>query len=612
MQLVTLDFETYFDADYTLSKMTTEAYVRDPRFKAHMVGFKDEIGEWVWPGLEYNASIDFNSVAMLAHHAQFDGLILAHHYGIRPAFWFDTLSMARLVFPHAKSHSLGALAAMLGLQEKTVPYESFRGVRDLPPDLYERVAAGCVNDVELTHAIFQKLLPYVTKEELRVIDQTVRMFTEPTLRLDRERMEWYVKALAVKKENLLQQLGVDKKALASNPKFAELLRSLGEEPEMKKGKNDPIFAFAKNDNYMRELLESPDERIAMLAEARIDTKSTGSQSRAQRLLDMDLRGPLCVYLNYCGAHTLRDSGGDSMNWQNFKRIDWDANKQPLEGLEQRGHIRLSIKAPPEQYIVVVDSSQIECRLLNYMAGQQDVLDKFAGKIDIYSQLASMFYGFEVTKANVAERGTGKQLELSCGYGAGAETIVTTAKLGIYGPPVQLTLDQGKVARDLYRSTHPYVVQLWKYAGKVVLPALLEGRADFRWGPVRVCGTRIYGPDGTALDYSNLRHGIFFEGQEKPEYFTISRHGGMKKMYGAKLIENVIQYLGRAILMRAALQIGEKYRVVLRTHDEVVYLASSIGAPAALDYGLNIMKTAPTWCAGIPLDAEGGFDVRYTK
>jgi DNA polymerase family A len=615
MKLVTLDFETYFDSDYTLSKMTTEEYIRDPRFKVHMCGvYPAERAGCIYTNSTTIAFLEqyADDAAFICHHAHFDGLILSHHYGIRPAFWLDTLSMARLVFPHAKSHSLGSLATMLGIGKKDMPYNDFRGVRDLPPELYSRVAAGCATDVELTYQIFTKMLPYVPKDELRIIDMTVRMFTEPTLRLDRARMEWYSAALAKKKGDLLTRLGVSAKQLGSNDTFAQLLEALGEEPEFKAGKNGPIFAFAKNDEYMRTLLASDTEELALLAEARIDTKSTGSQSRAQRLLNMDTRGPLCVYINYAGAHTLRDSGGDSVNFQNMKRIDFDEKGAPLEGLDQRGHIRLSILAPEGYQIVVADSSQIECRLLNWMAGQQDVLDKFANKVDIYSELASMFYGREITKRDKAERGTGKQLELSCGYGAGAATIVVTAKLGIYGPPVQLTEEQGKAARDLYRATHPQVKALWSYAGKIILPALLAANADFTWGPLRVFGSRLYGPDGTWLDYSNLRYGTYFEGQEKPEYFTVSRHGGMKKMYGAKLVENVIQYLARALVMANAVTIGAKYRTVLRTHDEIVYLAPTAEATEALEFGLRTMKTPPAWCSGIPLDAEGGFAERYSK
>ncbi len=607
MNLITLDFETYFDSEYTLSKMTTEEYIRDPRFKVHMCG----VGT-AGSGCKSSAVNFFNGFEIfntydkdwaskhgfICHHAQFDGLILSHHYNIRPAFWFDTLSMARLVFPHAKSHSLGALAEMLGLQEKTVPYESFKGVRDLPPDLYNRVAEGCANDVELTYAIFQKLLPYVPAEELRVIDLTIRMFTEPTLRLDTDRLAAYLRQTQAEKERLLLQLGVTKAELQSSAKFAALLVSLGVEPPKKPSPSDPgkqIFAFSKTDDGMKELLDHDNETVATLASARLGQKSTLGETRAMRLLSMSDRGNLCVYLNYCGAHTTRWSGGDSLNWQNFTR-----------GSE----IRKSILAPEGYVLVVIDNAQIECRLVNWQAGQEDVLDKFRNKEDIYSQLASMFYGEHVDKSKPEKRGTGKQIELSCGFRAGADSIKETAKRGTYGPSVLLTDAQALAARDLYRSTHPRVVELWKYADKIVLPALLAGGHDFMWGPLRVCGKRIYAPNGAALDYSNLHYGDI-GGKYGPEFYTIARKGP-KHMHGGILVQNIVELMSRMLLSGSMLQVAKYYKVVNCTHDELVYLAPEAQGAEALAFGLQVMKTPPAWCQGIPLDAEGGYAVRYSK
>jgi hypothetical protein len=599
MNLITLDFETYFDADYTLSKMTTEAYVRDPRFKAHMCGFKDAMGEWVWPDINKQDTLNLNENAVLCHHAQFDGLILSHHYGIRPAFWFDTLSMARLVFPHAKSHSLGALAKMLGLPEKTVPYESFKGVRDLPPDLYQSVAEGCINDVELTYAVFQKLLPFVPAEELRIIDLTIRLFTEPALALDRPRMQDYLAKTQAEKEALLHTLGVTKEDLQSADKFAALLRQLGVEPPVKPSPSNPeklIYAFAKTDKEMKELLDDDNLQISTLCEARLGQKSTLGETRSQRMLDMDLRGPLCVYLNYCGAHTLRWSGGDKLNWQNFTR---------------GGEIRKSILAPNGYQVVVIDNSQIECRLVNWQAGQWDILEKFRNKEDIYSQLATQFYGELVDKSKPEKRGTGKQIELSCGFRAGADSIKETARRGTYGPPVHLTDAMALAARDLYRSTHLEVVKLWQYGDKVVLPCLLAGTYDFMWGPLRVSGKRIYAPNGAWLDYTHLKYGDT-GGKYGDGFYTETARGGIKNMHGGILTQNIIELMSRMLLASAMLQIAPRYRIVTCTHDEIVYLAKTEDAQEALDFGLGIMKKAPAWCEGIPLDAEGGFDVRYSK
>lgn len=595
MNLITLDFETYFADNYTLSKMTTESYVRDPRFKAHMLGLKRNRLKTIFEDV-LCLSEDDESGAFLAHHAHFDGLILSTYLDVRPAMWFDTLSMARLLFPHAKSHSLSSLAKMLGLQEKTVPYESFKNIRDLPPDLYQRVAAGCANDVELTYAIFQKMLPYVPRSELRIIDLTVRLFTEPALRLNRDILQSSLVETKDAKEELLASCGVTKEDVGSADKFAALLTSLGVEPPTKISKKtgEVAYAFAKTDQGFKGLLEHEDDRVVALTEARLGIKSNSVQTRAQRMLDMDANGPMCVYLNYCGAHTLRFSGGDKMNWQNFKR---------------GSALRRSVLAPPGYVIVVVDASQIEARLLDWLAGEEEMLEKWRCKEDIYSETATEFYGESVSKQKdnprmEAMRGMGKQIILSCGFGAGADSIKNTARIGTYGPPVILDDVQSLAARDLYRRKHPKVVKMWKWAGSTLLEDLLLGSKDYAWGPMQVRGKRIYMPGGAWIDYSNLAYNGEDYGQ------TMRR--GYSKTYGGKMVQNVIEGLSRTMLVENAMKIAERYKLLILAHDEIVYLAPIEHAQEAFQYGLEIVKTPPEWGLNIPLDAEGGFGVGYSK
>lgn len=588
MSIVTLDFETYFSDDYTLKKMTTESYVRDPRFKVHCAGIKPG-NELTQAGLSFPC-LNPNEQSFVAHHAHFDGLILSHIYGVAPTFWFDTMCMARLLWPH-ESVSLKSVASRLGLPDKTVPYESMKNIRDLPPELYAKVAAGCANDVELTYVCFQKMLPYIPREELRIIDLTIRMFTEPSLRLDRGLLQKYLVDTREQKAELLAQCGATAKDVRSADRFAALLHSLGVEAptkiSQKTGKK--TYALAKTDQGLKDLLDHPDPRVGALIEARLGVKSNMVQTRAERMLGMDERGAMCVYLNYCGAHTLRWSGGDLMNWQNFKR---------------KSAVREAVRASLGYVVVVVDASQIEARLLDCLAGQWDMLDKFRQKADIYSEIASQFYGEHVDKTQPDKRGMGKQIILSCGFGAGADSIKNTARIGTYGPPVFLTDAQAVAARDLYRSTHPMVKKLWKFASDVVLPALLSGGSDFAWGPMRVKGKRIYMPDGAWIDYTNL-------GYDGKEYYQ-TRRGGRQKTYGGKLVQNVIEGLSRTILAHNTLKIAERYKVVTLTHDEIVYLAPEDAAEQAYQYGLELVKTSPVWMPQLPLDAEGGYAINYSK
>ena len=593
MHIATIDTETYFDVEYSLKKLTTEEYVRDPRFKLHCLGITRGEHSGAVCGTDItSASLGcLSKTSLVAHHAQFDGLVLSHHYNVKPAFWFDTLSMARLLFPHAKSHSLAALAEMLGLPEKTVPYEDFKGVRELSPELYRRVAAGCADDVKLTHEIFKRMLPHVPRSELRIIDLTIRMFTEPTLGLNREALAKYLADTRDQKEDLLAACGVTKEDVGSSDKFAAILKSFGVEPPTKiSARTGKVaYAFAKTDQGLKELLGSSDPRVKAVTEARLGIKSSIGESRSERMLNMDSRGAMCVYLKYYGAHTGRWSGGDAMNWQNFTR---------------GSTLRTSILAPKGSVMVVIDSAQIECRILNWLAGQQDILEAFKNGEDLYSQGASRFYGRTITKQDKLERHLGKTLELGCGYGMGFAKFQITCKQGaLGGPPIILDGLQAREAVNSYRTSHPRVVELWKRADRI-LQSLQLGTATEKFGPMRIENRRVYYPNGAWSDYTHLRN-------DGREFYTETREG-RAKIYGAKLVENVVQALARTLMAEWMLAISKRYKIVTTTHDEVVYLAPEPEADQALKFGLSIMKSPPAWCSGLPLDAEGGYAANYSK
>jgi len=609
MNIITLDFETYFDDEYTLKKLTTEAYIRDPRFEAHGVGIRYADGA---EGLESHlhltewcvgddirarfASIDWTNTAVLCHHAQFDGLILSHHFGIKPALWLDTLSMARLVVGNHLSVSLDSLAKHFDLVAKNVPYNLFRGKHwhQLTPDEQRLVAEGCLHDCELTWQIYNLLAAEFPREEYPIVDMTVRMFTEPTLVGDIELLGKVWMDEARRKQTLLEELGVNEEELQSSNRFAELLRAEGVEPEMKDGKNGPIYAFAKTDDFMKELIEDDSQNpvASALARSRLGVRSTIDQTRAERLGYMAGRGAMPVYLRYSGAHTTRWSGGDSVNWQNFRR---------------GSDLRKAIMAPPGTTLAVIDESQIECRILNMLAGEETILDKFRTGEDPYIGIASEAYGREITKADKAERGTGKQLELSCGFGAGALTIQKTAKLGIYGPPVIIDEATALSWRDIYRRSHPNVVRYWGDAGRML--SRLAGGEPTDWGPLRVDGGRIYLPNGAWLNYRTLEY------DSEWQSWKIKTRSGWTRMYGPKLVENVVQALARVVLSQAMLRIRSEtdLPIVNCTHDEVVVLVKDdANAQPTLDWLMAEMRRPPVWLPELPLDCEGSLSERYDK
>lgn len=591
MNILTLDFETYFDDEYTVKKLTTEAYVRDPRFEVLGVGLSLNGGKPTWvhdcgPNLVHG--VDWSNTAILCHHAHFDGLILSHHYGIKPRFIYDTLSMARLQLGNHVSVSLQSLADHYGLQAKNVPYNLFKGKHwaDLGMDVRRALADGCLHDVGLTWDIFNRLAVGFPPEEYQVIDLTVRMFTEPQLIGDVNELAAVWTHEQKRKAALLAELAVTPGDLQSAARFVELLEAEGVEVPTKAGKNGPIPCVAKTDDFMQELLEDDNERVRTLAEGRLGIKSTLDQTRSERLGFMSTRGPMCVYLGYAAARTTRWGGGDKTNWQNFKR---------------GSPIRRAIKAPPGHKIVKADKSQIECRILNYVAGQWDVIENFANGADPYAGIASRFYGRPITKTDPAERGVGKQLELSCGYGAGADTIVRTAKRDTYGPPVQLSYSEGLAARDLYRDTHAAVVRYWKDAGRM-LSALAGSFHPIEWGPLTV-ETGVIRCQGLPIWYPDLHY--HRDEETGDDHWRYKTRKGWAKLYGGKLTENVVQFMSRVDMSQSLLRVLRRtgIRPAQLEHDAAVWVVPDKLVDPFVKVATVEMTRAPTWLPDIPLGCE---------
>lgn len=260
----------------------------------------------------------------------------------------------------------------------------------------------------------------------------------------------------------------------------------------------------------------------------------------------------------------------------------------------------------------VDLAQIECRVLNTLAGQWDVVEKFRNRVDLYSELASKFYGFPVDKSKPAERGTGKQLELSCGYGAGGPTIVRTARAGTYGPPVYLTDEQGLAARDLYRREHGFVTALWERAAQNLFILASGHTAEWRPpGQTNGCMTihdhRIFGPgpdgDRLWLDFSSLDRVRLDNGEETWRHRV---RNGYRKTYGARLVENVVQWLARLIISQAMVRVSQMgYQIPLTVHDDIFVLipANRGDMKAQLEtIRLEVQRPVP-WLQDCPIEAE---------
>lgn len=602
MKIVALDFETYYDRDYSLSKMTTDSYVHDRRFKVHMMSMRDAVGGYHCfpPHLipHVLGKIDWPNTAILCQNTAFDGYILKAHYRTPdPKLWLDTLSMARPILGNNSRHSLAALAQYYGLPPKGDEVVRMLGKWELTPQEYQAGAEYCIQDTRLCWEIFERLRQGFPAKELRVIDLTLRMFLNPTLRLDQGMLEQYLAEVIQGKEDALAQCGLDSRdALMSNDQFAELLEALGVEPPMKISKTTglPTLAMAKSDPAFKELLDHDDPRVASLVAARLGVKSTQEETRTERYLTVarDNR-PWPVLLNYYGAMTTgRHSGGNKQNAQNLKR---------------GGTLRNSVMAPPGHKIVVVDSSQIEVRVNATVAGEQALIDGFARKEDIYSMFATDVYQRAITKADKLERHVGKGAILGLGYGMGHPKFQLSMKTGT--PPVLMELDQCEHIVKLYRSRFPAIPALWRMLNRAI-QCVYEGiERDFGYFSTTPEGLRLVS-NGFLIRYPHLR-------PDGAGGWTYTQKGKPSKLYGAKAVENLIQALARCVVTDQMIECCRReyvdelgHQLSLFTHDELVFVAPEETADDVLKLVLEKMHTPPAWMPSLPVAAEGDIGVRY--
>jgi DNA polymerase len=606
MNILTIDFETYYSQEYGLKKFTTEEYIRVPQFEVIGVSVQVNAGEPVWfsgtpaDTHQFLASYDWEHSLALAHNAPFDGAILNWVFGIKPKGWLDTLSMGRALHGTEVGGSLAVLASHYGLGEKGTEVVNALGLRReaFPADQLARYGEYCKNDVALTWALFNAMGEF-PPTELRLIDLTVRMFTEPVLQLDKALLTQYLFQVKAAKE---QALGSnDKDDLMSNPRFAALLRIHGVEPPMKvsPANGKQTYAFSKTDEEFKALLEHEDVKVQALVAARLGTKSTIEETRTERFMGIASRGALPVPLRYYAAHTGRWGGDDKLNLQNLPR---------------NSILKDSIIAPDGYVILDSDSSQIEARTLAWLAGQDDLVKAFEDGEDVYKIMASAIYGKPESKITKDERFVGKTTILGAGYGMGAAKF--KAQLKTFGVDIELT--EAKRIIDTYRVTYPKIPKLWWSAGSALNGILQNQQTTLGVGyKLQIHGSKgILLPNDLRLKYPNLRKVAkpATEDEEASSEFVYDTKKGKatvpNRIYGGKVIENVCQALARIVIGEQMLNIAKKYRVVMTVHDAVAIVVPEQQANMAKEYVEFCMRLRPKWALELPLNCEAGYGKSY--
>jgi hypothetical protein len=613
MNKIFLDFETYYAKDYSLRYMTPIEYILDSRFEMICCGVAVNDGtavllpqEEVIDFLHYHQRKHGDYIA-ISHNSLFDMAILVYRYRIRPSIMIDTLAMARaaLVYkiPNGRV-SLAAVLEFLGLEKKLSTISDVEGLhfRDIKYklDLWMRFCTYTLRDTNGCREIFQRLAPNFKPQEFRIMDTVIRMATEMKLLVDDIKLTEHHNEVVAKEKITLERFGYERAQFLSADKFAKLLRERGIDPPKKwsaRTKKE-IYAFAKTDEGMVELLNHEDEEIRALVSGRLGIKSTIEQTRTRRLLSISFATNMYygqswvpVPLKYSGAHTHRLSG------------DWQLNMQNLSNRKNR-KMRSALYAPDGYIILAVDASQIEARLVAWLAQQTDLLQMFKDRIDTYKEFAADIYSVTIDSVSKVQRFNGKTCILGLGFGMGDKrllfTLTTSARDNLGMEIVYLLEDCSKWV-NRFRTRFDKIPDLWERANQAIFHMSKGyGNAEgWEFGPCHVEGTSVALPNGLHIHYHNLHRDT-----ETGKYvYQFGRE--IKQIYGGKFIENIVQYLDRQQVFEAALRTEERcakigipdVRICLQVHDENVYCIRKEHLDTVRQIALEEMSRTPEW--GLP-------------
>ena len=589
--IVHLDFETFFSREYSLSKMATILYVRDPRFQCLGVAVARNDDPSVYLSeeefLEWAEDIDWSTTALQAFNCAFDACVLTQQYGIKPAYYICSQSAARGLIPYLPRHNLKTVAPSLGLGEKG------DALQEGSHAVTKELADYACNDNELARGIWRTLYPLLSETEQDMIDLTVRMAVEPTLELDAGTLHKVRDKAILERDAAIAASGYTEAQLNSNPQFAEIVRKLGLVPPTKISATtgEETEAFAKGDDEWVEFMLTYPEYLHIW-EGRLAAKSNINIRRPEKLLEIAATGSMPMPTLYCGGHTGRSSGCDGLNVQNLPQL----NKSDL---------RLAFTAPKGHRIVVADSSGIELRTNMWFCGQEDKLDILRSGGDIYKDEAAGQFNKHVDEITKQERQFGKVVQLGAGYGMGAVRFRKYCAAGPLGmDPIYLTENEAFDAIYKYRANNERVQEMWRKLSSA-LHDITHSNCDKSVYRLRFMHNAIGLPSGRQIQYFSLR-------QDEQGSWCYGVDKKVRWLHGGSVLENVVQAMARDIVADQMLTVAKEMRVVGWTHDEIIAVVPERDADDALKYMIEVMSVPPSWAPGLPLGAEGGHAEAYSK
>jgi hypothetical protein len=582
----------------------------------------------------YGPTLDDGQTVVVMHNAPLEYYVLFHQYGQMIRRIVDLRFMSYLVVGYSEDAGLSSLAARCGLlpQAKAVGPVG-------PSGRPSTQTYAVIDEIGIMQQLFTTLWPQVmrTPVEATIMSHTVRMFVESPLRIGSSAVEQGAAGLDDGIHRLLTEIGVTEEDILSNSRFKGLLsQSLsvtGRTIQMKEGRAGPVPALAHCDEQMQGLLQDFDPSVSQLVRLKLLVplaRRFRNDFDHLRSLELAANGRGHFELTYQRQVHGRFAGSGGFN---IEAVPHAANQRDDLTRDAASCMRRAIAAPDGQVLVAADASQIEARILAWLAGEDNLHRAFSSGLDVYSSFASDVLGEPVRKPREGDpeyermralRTVGKTAILGLGYGMGVARFIKSLGENIETRQVLsagiLTDERCRSIVYGYRNAYYRTVEFWRDVESSFSLAIYGRPSSVRG--VRFSGDKdavcIELPSGRRLLYPGSRmvpckvrersyidcNGL--EAHSRNVDSQIVYGSGEDKLYGGKITEHIVSGIARDILVHAIVWLEKRgWRVVNHCYDEIICVTDPDRDNLCLADMILAWRCVPSWADGLILNAEGG-------
>jgi len=576
MNMIAIDFETYYDADCTVKGLGPDAYCRHPKFVPYMVSLHGDGIDYVGPTQDAPWCSIPADVHFVAHNAAFDSTVFeaAQRRGYIPGdlspIWDCTANLG--VYIQCPRNLKGFSEQMLGVKPDKTVRDKMKG--KLPSDLDEAELKTLLEyarlDAVYCHELWNTYERYWPYHE-RILARHTMTSGQRGIHIDKPKLDAGVEVLYEIKEAAGKKVpwGADEEPINSLKQLKIYCAKEGIPAPASTNQNEPECAEWEADYG---------DKYPVVAALR-DWRKSNRLLRIFQTINTRLRddGTMPFGLKYFGATlTGRWSGDTGLNMQNLPRGE-------SFGIDTRS---LFVPRPGKKFIIC-DLAQIEPRVMAWLTGNSEMLDYIRRGEDLYTAHALSTMGLD--KVDKQARQLAKIRVLGLGYGCGAIRFKQIADN--WG--VTLSSDEAEHTVKDFRRTNPEILKYWRQREK-------EFKNDVNENHYHEL------PSGRHICYFNVRY-------KNDQWFaSITRGATPRHWYGGKLAENVVQATARDIFAEHYYNIVRAgFEVLWTVHDEIIVEVDEDDSKSRAEIQ-NLMCRTPAWIKGCPVAAEAHEAEAYTK